>query len=118
MKKIFVLLALCFSLPAFADCTVASFSRVATDPNLRPINIGAWPPIETQTVTVSGTAAEPSNAWTAGTQYLIFKCDVKTFYAIGPIATITATTNDLWVEAGETGYVGISTISNQISFIE
>lgn len=118
MKKLLVLLALCLPLPAFADCAVASFAQVATDPALRPINIGAWPPIETQTVSVSGTAAEPAAAWSAGTQYLIFKCDTKTWFAVGPIATVTATTSDLWVEAGETGYVGITTISNQISFIE
>lgn len=118
MGKLFLLLLLCLSSSAWADCNVSAFSEVAADSSRRPINVGGWPPLQTQSVSVSGVAAEPSSAWPVGTTYLIFKCTAKTYFAIGPIATVTATTGDLWVAADEFGYVGITTINDQISFIE
>lgn len=114
-KLIWALLLLPFA--AQADCTVSAFSRLQLDSSGRELNIGLWPPLSTQTVTVSGTAAEPSSAFPSGTRFLIFKCTAKTHFAVGPIATVTATTSDLWVAADEDGFVGLDTIANTISFI-
>jgi hypothetical protein len=118
MKKLVLLFLVLLSPAAWADCTVAAFSRGQADAGGGLLQIAQWPPLSEQTVTVSGTAAEPAAAFPSGTQLLYFKCTGKTHFTVGPLATVEATTDSVWVEAGEGHYIGLPAITFMISFIE
>lgn len=68
----------------------------------------ALPPLRTQIVDYSGTSAKTTQAFGENTRMIRVHTDSICSIAVGPQATITATTTDQRMAADQTEYYGVS----------
>lgn len=115
MKKLFALLILFLSSPAFAaDCFVSYYGYIGRSSDGRDVQVPREPAISTEKVTFTTTSTQ-SGPFPSGTQFVAVVCNAGvTHLAVG--SNPTATTNHPYIAADLWFFFSVSQGGLRIAF--